>query len=245
MVSKKEREQFYLDEVIKLGCDLPYGNITKSESPDFLLTTINGQVIGIEVTRFFHGNPRKSFSLRQREVLYQQVIDEAYRLFFNTHTEPIFVLFSWNDICQVKSFQVYSLAKKIVEVLEYNIPQKIKEHVHLKYEYFWQIGMSNYLHGMDIFRFSKSNRWGFIEAGFTGVSVDDIQGMISSKNLKVDSYRKKAQYIWLIIVAEGIHISSSISLSNEVKSHRFRSNFDRILIYERVENKIIPLIIDR
>ena len=53
MTSKKEIEKSYLDQVMKLGCDLTIGVLKKSESPDFLFTTIDGQLIGIEITRFF------------------------------------------------------------------------------------------------------------------------------------------------------------------------------------------------
>lgn len=243
-VNKKDLEKYYLDEVIKLGGIRSEGKIIHSESPDFLITNSEG-ITGVEITRFFHSSPKKKYSLQQKEALWQKIINETYRIFFNTHTEPVFVLFSWNDKFEVESSQIYSQAKKIVKIVETNIPKKLKENIHLNSEYLWQKGMSNCLHGMDILLYKPCSSWGFIEAGPIGVSTKDLQEFINSKNIKVADYRNKAKRVILLIVAEGQHISSSISLSEDVLTSSFESDFDNIILYARVEKRIFSINIDR
>ena len=91
-----------------------------------------------------------TLSIKRNEELRQRVADEANNICFSSHTLPIFIAFSWKDKKQLRKSQVIDLAIKIVKMISENIPIKDQHEIQLDYEILRKIGLSDYLHAINI-----------------------------------------------------------------------------------------------
>lgn len=72
-MTEKEQERTFVELARRAGASLPPGNLTDSESPDFLIGTADGRPTGIEVTRF-------SRQLSRAEIAHQEArLHEMHR----------------------------------------------------------------------------------------------------------------------------------------------------------------------
>ena len=79
--------------------------------------------------------------------------------------------------------------------------------------------------------------------GFIELQIDELQGLIASKDAKVQEYLRHCETAWLIIVADGQYISSNAELPPEVRQHAYKSQFERVLFYDRFSQRVVPLIV--
>ena len=87
MSDKKARERLFLNEVVTLYPDFPFGSIINTERPDFLIMN-NSQVIGIEVVDYIRGQNSGESVYRRNEILWQKVADTARAEFEAIHSDP-------------------------------------------------------------------------------------------------------------------------------------------------------------
>jgi hypothetical protein len=82
--------------------------------------------------------------------------------------------------------------------------------------------------------------WAAIEAGFIGGGISDIQAIVELKEPKIASYLSRCDEVWLLIVADGAHISSTLDLDIELDS-TLRTQFTRVLFYDHVSKTVSRL----
>jgi hypothetical protein len=82
--------------------------------------------------------------------------------------------------------------------------------------------------------------WTAIEGGFIGGAIADVQAVVDRKEPKTDSYLLRCDEVWLLIVADGVHISSTLDLEIQPGSI-MRSQFARVLFYDGDSNTVSRL----
>jgi hypothetical protein len=82
--------------------------------------------------------------------------------------------------------------------------------------------------------------WSAIEAGFIGGAITDIQAIVDVKESKINSYLSRCDEIWLLIVTDAAHISSTLKLKFEPGS-AIRTQFERVLLYNGDSNSVTRL----
>lgn len=240
---KKARERFLLKEVAALSADFPSGDLDDHEGPDFLVQE-GSRTLGIEIMDYIRGQSSGESVARRNEVLWQRIANVARDKFESTHPIPLWVLFQWGHRYP-RLADVQRLGASASSLIAEHIPQEPSTSSRVGYEELENTPLEEFVSSINVSRVrnQKQSGWSFVGAAFIGLQVDEIQSLISSKDKRRDAYLKKCASVWLIIVADGTGISSNVSLSDNVLGHRYHSQFERVLFYDRPNQKVVPLLI--
>ena len=243
-MNQKERERLFLTEIKELRPDLISGDFTDSESPDFILLQ-DVRKLGIEIVEYVRGQNTGESALRRAEVIRQHIIEGANVEFHKTRDEPLWVLFSWYPRKCPRKTDVAKLASAAVSAITNHIPHELFESVEVENKEFSKTPLKEFVRKIRVtkVRNEKQVLWSSIASGWISVEFDEIQGIISSKNLKVKHYKEKCQNVWLVIVADGRHVSSNVGLENITSRNQYSSEFDKVIFYDRFTQNIIELAV--
>lgn len=244
MISQKEKERKFLIEIKNLKPDLLSGDIIDSESPDFIVDQ-DSEKLGIEIVEYVRGQNSGESALRRAEVIRQRIIDKANVEFYKTRDEPLWVLFSWYPRKYPRKTDVAKLASVAVSTITNHIPHELFESFEIENKELSQTPLKEFVRKIRVtkVRNKKQALWSSIESGWISVRSDEIQKIISSKNTKVEKYKKKCEKVWLVIVADGRHISSNVGLENITSNNQYSSEFDKVIFYDRFTQNIIELAV--
>jgi len=240
---KKTRELSFLHEIETIYVDFPVGIIKNYESPDFLIQQ-ESQVLGIEIVDYVRGQSEGESVDRRNESLWQRVADTARKEFEATHSVPLLVHFFWYPHRHPRQADVRRLATSAVSVISKHIPEEVFTTTRVVNNNMKNTPLEEFLDSITILRVRNDEQslWSFIDVGFIEVQVEEIQRLISAKSEKINDYKRHCNIAWLVIVAEGRHISSSVSLTEEVLSYSYKSQFSRVLFYDRFTQRVFQLV---
>ena len=243
-MNKKERERAFLREVKRIDPEFPSGQVVDSESPDFIID-LTPKVLGIEIVEYVRGQNSGESALRRREVVGQKTINRAKDEFYKSSDVPLYIIFSWYPHRYPRQSEITELANVTVRAIQNNIPQNLFESILIPNSSFDGTPLEKFVRSIRITRVRNEGQilWSSIESGFIGAAASEIQAIISSKNEKVKQYKTKCDHTWLIIVADGWHISSTANLEEDALNYEYHSEFDRVIFYDHQEHKIKDLII--
>ena len=243
-MNQKERERLFLAEIKKLKPNLISGNFMDSESPDFIIPQ-NDKKLGIEIIEYVRGQNSGESALRRAEIVRQRIIDKANDKFYKTKDDPLWVLFSWYPRKHPRKTDVAKLALVAVSTIMKHIPNELFESIEIENKELAQTPLKEFVRKIRVtkVRNEKQALWSSIESGWISVQSDEIQEIISSKSIKVEKYKEKCDEIWLIIVADGQHISSNVGLEHIKPNNQYSSEFDKIIFYDRFTQNIINLAV--
>jgi len=243
-MGKKERERAFLEGVKKFDPEFPSGQITDSESPDFIVK-LDSKSLGIEIIEYVRGQNSGESALRRREVVSQKIIDIAKDKFYRSNEIPLWVIFSWYPRRYPQQVESKELADVAVWAINNNVPQDLFESVVITNDYLENTPLEKFVHNIRVTRVRNQGQalWSSVESGFTSAVSNEIQEIISSKNVKAKQYRENGDLLWLIIVSDGRHISSTASLEESALNYIYQSEFDRVIFYDHQEQKIKDLAI--
>jgi hypothetical protein len=97
---------------------------------------------------------------------------------------------------------------------------------------------------INIYRFSKSqgNEWSAPSAGlFRENFTDELQAVISEKDLKLCGYAKNCDQQWLLIVAENSSPSTFFDPSEQTVNHVYKSSFEKVFLFKLFSEKLSEL----
>ena|SRR2546428_1111269 len=193
---------------------------------------------------YVRGQSSSGSEARKIEALHNQIVDKAREEFERKHLIPLLVHCIWGVHEPLSRTEIKRLAVDISSFVENHVPQRVYESVAIKYDDLEASAIEQFIPYTSIIRLKPSARtlWSNTEAGFIELQTDELQALISFKDTKIDAYLKRCAYVWLIIVADGRHISSNAELKAEVLQHRFKSRFERVLFYNSVNERVSPLI---
>ncbi|MGE0886838.1 MAG: hypothetical protein AB7P14_25235 [Blastocatellales bacterium] len=241
---QKAREKFFLERAKSIYPDFPVGELLPSESPDFLVKAGWG-TLGIEIIDFVRGQNAGGSKLREGEKTCDRIVNRAKMKFEEQKYIPLQVRFNWTTPPLPNRKLESKLIAEIVNVVNTFAPQEIYQPAVLMEE-LDKFYIGNFINRISILRKKPGlkSMWANTEAGIIGVSIDELQDIISGKESKLDTYLQKCSSMWLLIVADGEHISSSSDLGEEVQSHVFRGKFNKVLFYDSFRNSITELSIE-
>jgi|GEM_PF-1943119 len=241
---KKDRECLLLSEVANLYGDFPAEVRICHESPDFLVQQ-KDRVLGIEIVDYVRGQSREGSPKRRNESRRQKIADTAQKEFEATNSVPLAVYFSWLHGRALAKADTERLATSAASVISTHIPADAGGSIWIDHDRLERTPLHGLVHSISIIRVTENGErlWTCVEGGFVEVQVDEIEWLIENKSKEVPKYRKHCDLVWLIIVAGGEHISSNASVTEEVLTPPYQSKFSRVLLYDRVRQKVLPLVL--
>lgn len=242
MNDKKSRERAFLDEIRSLYLEFPAGTPIEHERPDFVIN-LPSLILGIEVVDYVRGQNNNGSSIRQREIVGQRMADTARLKFLALHSEPLVVNFFFHAGKYPSTIEVEELAHRASALIANRTPQNLFEHIRLGHEQLENYGLEKYVSAIQILRVSNERQslWSFQESGVVDGQINELRNLIASKEARVGDYLQHCDKVWLVIVADGRHISSMVEFDDDVRQHPFSTRFDRILFYDRLTKEIISL----
>lgn len=245
-LEKKKRERYYLHQVKHAYAEFPSGTLLDSEEPDFLIPLDSG-ILGIELVDYVRGQGNSGSEIRQLEKKHNQIVALAQKEFEATHSAPLQVHFFWGLHKWISITDTKLMVDQAVKLVEQKIPSEVYESISLQYNELEGTGLEEFISYLSIVRLKPgaASLWSNTDAGFIDLAPDELQTLISSKETKMGSYLKKCTRVWLIIVADSEHISSSVSIKDDTSSHSYLSQFEKVLFYNLVNQQVIPLSISR
>lgn len=240
MVSKKEIERLWLDEIAKIDSDFPPGAVIEGENPDFVIKKA-GKTIGIELADFYRGQGPDGSIKKKNESLQQKVITRAQEQFERTHGIPLIVDIVFQPRQDVSGNDLLDLATEIARIVSCNIPNELYGMVRVGYEQFDSSLLDQYLSSITINRADRLDRWHVFGADWTDALPGDLNYVILTHDQNVERYLKNCDEVWLYIVADSLNLSSSITSTEILEQQAYQSQFRTIRFYNRASGKVIKL----
>jgi hypothetical protein len=242
MSEKKAPEHLFLDEVATIYTDFPSGTITHTERPDFLLSS-GSHVTGIEIVNHVRSQDRGGSDYRRNEVVWQQTADEARREFESDHSDPLMVHFLWHSDRYPRKADVPAFATSTAKIIAEYMPAHIFESIRIADNILQNTPLRSLVSSMHVTRVRNRQQvsWSSINACFISVSVSELQQQHTSKSAKDANYLQRCDEVWLLIIADGGYISSTVELPEDIRQDTFRSSFQKVLFYDRPNRRITTL----
>jgi len=239
---KKDIEKYYLEKVKASYSDFSTGEIVPGEEPDFLVVN-SDPLVGIEMVNYIRGQSSSGSLGRHYEKLNEFITNAAREEFERNYKIPLMVHFNWLLHRHPGRSEAKSLAVKIAHLIENFIPQGVYMTTRIGQEVLEESTLGDFIASIFITRMKPTMKgsWSNIEFDFVGLQPDEIQNIISSKEAKIDSYLQKCTAAWLIIVADGTHISSNVEIHSAAVQNIYSSRFERVLFYDAVSERLIVL----
>ena len=239
---QKDEEEFYLGRARETYSEFPPSDPVRSESPDFLFPTPAG-ILGVEVTDFVRGLSSSSVTMRTLDYLRMRVAVDGKTKFEAKHQIPLWVGLHWNDRYKFKKRDVDRIGSQLVSLIETHIPLAPYESVSFDIDDSdIEAPIFDALPRISTTRLKDGSRgsWAAMEVGFIGATAADIQAVVNQKEPKVSSYLSRCTEVWLLIVASGVHISSTVDFKRETGA-TISTRFDRVLLYDGVGHSVTRL----
>jgi hypothetical protein len=245
MVNKqKMRELALLKEAKYLEPTLFPGIIIDSEGekPDILMQSTD-RIIGIEITDYWRGRSQQKggSAMHRSEKAQWNLANMAYQSYTSNHSEPVFVTFYFKSQEVLDGKQLIQLASALADIVGQHIPQELYAKRILDYSELEGTELEPFVYGINVQRMRDdySDGWGVVSSGFISASSEELQGIINEKDPKLDVYLTRCDEVSLLIVAESfLDLSGHISFSQDVLSHKYIYNFNRVLFYDRATEKV-------
>lgn len=240
MATKKDRERDQLKDLRSVYPAFPSGEIIDHEAPDFLIPTKSG-TIGIELVDYVRGQGESGGSAERRhEELCERIIRMAQTEFEAKHDLPLYVHFFWYPNRHPSRALAHTLACSAAVLVARCIPEETYAFVSAGPDELAGTPLAPFLHRVYVVRLkaSEGSLWTRTACCWPEVAVEELQELISSKDVRVERYRKQCDSVWLVIVvdpiaADGFRLSSLATLLPSIRQHRFQTCFDRVVFFDR------------
>jgi len=239
--NKKARERQFLDKFLSNYPEFPEGEIIDFESPDFWVKQ-NTKILGVEIVNFIRGQNQGESVDRRNEILWQKIADEARKKFAVKFDIPLTVHFFWHSRYNLRQSEISQLADSAVSLIGKYIPEKLFGSVRIDYNEINTTLLKKVCRSISVLKVRDvaQSSWSSMITGWTEVQTDEIQYLLDLKKDKVEAYLQNCDMVWLIIVADGEHISSTIDIS-VVKEQVYKTSFEKVFVYDYRRNGIFQL----
>ena len=248
---KKQRERFLLDQFLKHQKITPK-RIVPGESPDFLID-LEGRAVGIEMTELFirrnrseaHPEPLKESLLKKIESNADRIISKAREIYFSAGNPPVLSTIVISDritldkkkgdqIAELIAYQIQSMSLENSQAAKWrSCEEENEKHPLLDLVYFIHTERVPEL------RFAH---WTVVKAGLVATLTSEcLQAEIDKKANKINTYRKKAEEIWLLMVADPTRLSQKFSIQTDFPIGSVSSPFTKTFYYGYAAEEVIDL----
>jgi hypothetical protein len=239
---KKAIERLFLERFREVYSDFPPGQIVESESPDFLVCGPS-RTIGIEIERYVSGQGPTGSPEREQEMIRDRILQTARTKYEVLGLPPLWVVCFWYPGITIDWNSCSLLGSALAQIIARSIPQTVPGKSEVRPEDLEGTVLEYIVVCVDIMRYPSvtQNAWGNCEAGCIGVDESEVQLAIRLKEPKASEYLKKCDEAWLLIVADGSHISSTASLDTQDYSATHETRFSRVILFDFQEPKIVAM----
>ena len=237
-VSKKDEERIYLERFKETSGDMPVGEIEECEEPDFVVAAPDRR-IGIEITKLFWDPDPGEVPRQAVESVREQIANKAQQIHAKSNLPSCHVSVHFRSE-QLKKKDADRVAADVFDVVSSNFPEA-NESTRIPPNSWTECRLPDSIHAVSVYRLDNMPE-PFYAAPQSGwiPSLDserDVQRVLSSKNKKVDEYRKKCDEIWLVINVGFGTISGEFDVPSDVTEHTFESPFDRVYLLSQSRTK--------
>jgi len=247
MVMKKKREKLLLEQFKALYADFPEGEIKEYEEPDFLVKKDDNNIVGIELVDYVRGQKKVGSIHRRDESLHQRIANKARSQFEESNDTPLMVHFTWNDYHHPSKAEIGLLAESAAKIVIHHIPRRLFDVIRIRVGELPSTPLRKFVHFIDVTRVRDESQilWSSIERGWIGVKEDEVQSIINSKNSKVNVYNQNCNNIWLLIIADGAYVSSTVEIQSQTREYTYQSDFDKIFFWDYQSQEIVRLALEK
>ena len=192
----------------------------KTEEPDYLVS-IDGQDIGIEITRFFSAPEPGEKSDQELDGLGELSIGVAKSLFKEVSELALYVSVHFARRPESKR-EAYDLAKRVAAAVLNTVNSPIGYDWHTELPEVAGLDVWPSIDGVD--ELWQGGMGGFVRV----VHPPAIQAVLDAKNGKLAQYRRKVKTVWLGIVHDIFRGGALCELDPEATEHVFQSSYDKV-----------------
>jgi hypothetical protein len=258
-MTKKQRERFLLDRFLEHQGITPT-RIDPGESPDFLIN-LGGRTVGIEVTELFvhrgssvallqpkqgallepQGSP-----LQAKESIATLIVSEARKIYLDANNPPVrsqIVLSNriapgidktkGGQIAKLIADQIQRMSRQTTEVADWRSREDGEENP-----------LSEWVNFISVRRVPElcfarwiptNNSVGFVST----LTAQRLQEEIDKKAAKINTYKKRAEEIWLLIVADRTRSSQKFSVIPDFPLDSISSPLARTYYYGYASGEVL------
>lgn len=250
-IGKEEREGLLLEEYRKSGRPYPEGVARRGEDragdgPDFLFEAPSGRKVAVEVTELYLADdrsPGEGSLRREQEGLRDAFVRQAEHAFYESEPKgrAASVSFQWRSEDDGGARLNPKLVRKLAPVAAALVSQRVAgsrgAFVNVGEDELRDVGLGGYLVSVQgreerSYPDGRASPWRSSGPSFfpARVGVDSVEGAIRAKETKLSTYRACCDEAWLLLAAMG-GPSSFDGVDDEVVERRFRSAFDRVILF--------------
>jgi hypothetical protein len=235
---QKEQELSWYHAARRLCSSLPSGEPQQLDppAPDLVFAALD---LGIEITEYLESEEGGS-PLRRLEEERDAIIADAQRAFAASHTEQISVTAWWKPGCDgsIGNHAGY-LSTSIAAV----VSQLVRDG-NTSWRPDWRVRediiLGQYLIGVDALPSKRAVLWQSSGSAMIPDPAEKLQKIIHGKASKLHGYRQSCTTVWLLIVAEP-SLSTYFSPDEGFDAVVYRTPFDRVLVFDRFQHRVLPL----
>ena len=229
--------------------DNSIGKTIKSEAPDFLFKTNDGQALAMEITKLIVKNKNLHFSQdltrignqlckeieKKYSIKVSMLIDKYDKREFspiwadhiNLAYDPGFSEVPSKDIFKA---ELRKFIDKNIDILRKNT--FAQGWIEVCNEYY-QISLNCFPSMTTTGKYDcHVNNAGWVKTN----PLDELQDCIDKKNKKAEKYRINNDKCFLLVIVPDSKIGNYCSFTDELLKHKFISNFDSVFLYEEDRN---------
>ncbi len=242
--AKIDEERLIIQMFREVYDDFPKGKIIKSESPDFILKEPRKKKTGIELTRLNNGN---SEIYSPNKVLSKEayLVDYTRKKLRKKSRLPLYVkfLFNKNEI-EKEDIELYG---DFLSLYIYKVVQSLDR----SRQHIFHIGekLPDIIDSLIIIYNPNFNTSFWSPANtllIYDLSKEILGKTIQLKEEKLKFYHsKKYDRYWLLITTLQLNPGKNFNINNKISKWEFRSGFEKVFLFELVENRFYKLNLSR
>jgi hypothetical protein len=245
---KRFRERFQLKCFIDQFPEFPAGEQEwDREEPDLIVRKASGR-LGLEHTTLYTDDSRKGSRKKIQEGLQWKLVESALTKYAKTELPPVSSEV-WFDVAVPITEKSYggvadALAHATQNIVSMPEPRHRDDITRREYERHFGDPLPREILRIRLRREPRtqyvvwyaSQPWDVSE-----LRVSSLQERIRRKELRLPYYQKSCDELWLLIASEGVFPSSNFGCSEELRSHAFRTRFDRVFYFDSFKGEILEL----
>lgn len=224
----KIRERFCLDALRRAGVDVPSGEPSESESPDFLFVT-NGHRLGIIVTTFHLPPAARERPRQEQRSLSDRIVKIAERLHHEAGGPALYVSVLFHEHPALRKKDTQLLGGTLADaVLKYRVPRAFNEPaVEIPWENLPEriasIRVRASIDGVE--KLWHADAFGWVAQ----INYQHVAEVVRKKALREPLARSKSDEPWLVIANDYSSGAAPAEISNEALGASYEAPFDRVI----------------
>jgi hypothetical protein len=247
--AKKQHERFLLDRFLELQGISP-ASIEPLDPPDFLID-LEGRKVGIEVTELFirsnksepHPQPEEEPLLQAAESITNLIVSKARKIYFDAGNPPVLSKIWFSDritLDRKKGDQIAELIAHQIQIMSLQNSQAVawrsSEDENEERSLSESVAIIHTSRVPEL-RFA---RWTVARPGLVAtLTPKHLQEVIDKKAKKINGYKKVAEEIWLLIVADRTRSSQKFSVMPDFPLDSISSPFAKTFYCGYVSDEVL------